>query len=184
MEPTKSIEIIEGMLLESKKSLHRNSFYFLVWGFLLVPAGIAEYYLQGKPLFMMIWPIVGMVGGVISMLYGRKESKRVGAETTGDRVTSYTWGAFLVTMFIGIGYTTYNGLSPHTIILLLAGMATFISGGISKFTPFVIGGILLQVAGIICAFVLEPSYHSLVFSAGIFVGYVIPGILLRRSENV
>jgi hypothetical protein len=42
MKATQSLEIIEAMLQESKKSLHRNSFYFLLWGLLMVPAGLAE----------------------------------------------------------------------------------------------------------------------------------------------
>ena len=66
METTQSIEIIESMFKESKKSLHRNSFYFIIWGLLLVPAGIAEYLLFENENFWMIWPAVGILGGIIS----------------------------------------------------------------------------------------------------------------------
>lgn len=184
MEATKSLEIIERMLSENKKSLHRNSFYFLLWGGLLIPAGVAEYLMHGKPYFFMIWPAVGILGGAISMIYGMKESKRTGVKTLGDRITEYTWGAFLFTMVFGIAYTVANGLTPHAFILIVAGMATFISGGISKFKPFVLGGITLALGAIICAFIVEPVYHSLVFSASILMGYVIPGLMLRKSENV
>jgi len=184
MEPTKSIEIIESMLSETRKSLHRNSFYFILWGALLIPAGIAEYILYGKAYFWTIWPAVGILGGIISAIYGKKESERAGTKTAGDRITEYTWGAFVFTMIIGITYSVYNQLTPHVIILMLAGMATFISGGISKFKPFVIGGILLEVGAICCAFFVEPMYHSLIFSASILVGYVWPGLTLRKSENV
>lgn len=184
METTKSIEILERMLAENKKSLHRNSFYFLLWGSLLIPAGIWEYVMQGTPYFYMAWPIVGVLGGVISMIYGRKESKRAGVRTAGDRATEYTWGAFVFTMFFGMAYSIANGLTPHAFILIVTAMATFISGGISKFTPFIIGSIVLAIGAILCAFIVPPVYHSLIFSAGILMGYVIPGLILRRSENV
>lgn len=184
MEPTKSLEIIERMLAETKKSLHRNSFYFLLWGILLIPAGIAEYLLYGTSNFWMVWPTVGILGGIASMIYGFKESKRVGASTAGDRITGYTWGSFMFVLVFSIIYAGSNGLPPHALILMGAAMATFISGGISKFKPFVYGGIILALGAIACAFFIEPVYHSLVFSASILLGYVIPGLLLRKSENV
>lgn len=183
MEPSKSIEIIERMLVETKKSLHRNSFYFLLWGVLLIPAGIAEFVMRDGDKFWVVWPSVGILGGIISMIYGFKESKRSGAATAGDRITSYTWGAFGFSLVFAIVYSVSHGFPPHALILLTAGMATFISGGISKFAPFVVGGIVLGIGAIICGFIVEPVYHSLVFSAAIFLGYVIPGFLLRRTEN-
>ncbi|PJB55067.1 MAG: hypothetical protein CO098_18350, partial [Bacteroidetes bacterium CG_4_9_14_3_um_filter_41_19] len=66
MKTTQSIEIIEAMFKENKKSLHRNSFYFIMWGILLIPTGIAEYLLYGHPSFWMIWPAMGIMGGIIS----------------------------------------------------------------------------------------------------------------------
>jgi hypothetical protein len=184
MEATKSLEIIERMLTENKKSLHRNSFYFILWGTLLIPAGLWEYFMRGTAYFYLVWPAVGILGGFISMIYGAKESKRIGVKTAGDRITNYTWGAFGFTMVFGMVYTVYNGLTPHAFILIVAGMATFISGGVSRFKPFVVGGIMLALGAIVCAFVVAPVYHSLVFSASLLLGYVIPGILLRKSENV
>lgn len=184
MEPTKSLEIIERMLVETKKSLHRNSFYFLLWGILLIPAGVAEFMLYGESNFWMVWPAVGMLGGIISMIYGFKESKRAGTTTAGDRITSYTWGAFMFVLVFSIVYAVSNRLPPHALILMGAAMATFISGGISKFRPFVLGGILLALGAIACGFFVQPEFHSLVFSASILLGYVIPGLLLRKSENV
>ena len=183
MQTSQSIEIIETMLRESKKSLHRNSFYFLIWGLLLVPAGIAEYYLFGTDRFWLIWPVVGIIGGLISTIYGIKEGKRTGVETASDRIYSYTWGAFIFTLIFIIVYTQLNNLPPHAMILMLAGMATFISGGIAKFNPFIYGGIALGTGAIMCAFLIDVPYHGLVFAGSILLGYVIPGFILRKQEH-
>jgi len=183
MQTTQSIEIIESMFMESKKSLHRNSFYFIMWGLLLVPAGIAEYMLFESDKFWLIWPVVGTTGGIIATIYGIREGKRSGTKTAGDRIYSYTWGAFIFLLFLGIAFSVQNNISPHAIILMLAGYATFISGGIAKFTPFVIGGIALVVGAILCAFLVAPHYQGLIFSASILLGYVIPGFILRKTEN-
>ena len=183
METTKSIEIIEQMLAESKKSLYNNSFYFLLWGALLVPAGIAEYFLQATPYVWVPWPTVGITGGIISMIYGKRQETKNGIGSAADRITMFTWGAFGFSLFFVLAFSAVNNMLPHTLILLVAGSATFISGGISKFKPFIYGGIVLGLGALLCAFVLEPKYHSLAFSLFIFLGYVIPGIILRKEEH-
>ena len=183
MNTTESLEIIENMYQESKKTLHRNSFYFILWGILLIIAGITEFILFGEGNFWLVWPIVSALGAIASFIYGFKESRIAGGQTSGDRITSFTWGAFGFILVLGIVYAVMNQLAPHAIALMMAGAATFISGGISRFKPFIWGGILLEVGAIICAFFVDNSMQGLVFAISIFMGYVLPGIALRKAEN-
>ena len=183
MESAKSLEIIEKMFNESRKSLSRNSFHFLLWGSLLVPAGIGEFLLRGTNFFWMVWPAVGILGGIVAIIYGIKEGKRVGVQSAGDRIMGFTWGGFGFTLIYAIVYSGMNHVPPHALILLTAGLATFISGGISKFNPFVWGGVVLGLGAVVAGFFVEPVYHSLVFSTSILLGYVIPGLMLRNIEN-
>ncbi len=183
MKATQSLVIIEAMLQESKKSLHRNSFYFIMWGMLMIPIGIAESFLIGTKNFWIVWPIMGIVGGIVSSIYGIKEGKRTGAVTSGDRIIGYTWGGFGISLITGIAYSVYLQVPPHTIVLMLAGMATFISGGISQFKPFVYGGIALEIGAIACAFFVPFEYQGYVYAISLLFGYVIPGFILRQSEN-
>ena len=83
MESKQSIKIIESMLNESRQSLHNNSFYFILWGALLIPAGIAEFLFYGHEYLWLEWPIIGILGGAISAIYGRNEDKRSGVKTIG-----------------------------------------------------------------------------------------------------
>ncbi|GAB5558347.1 MAG: hypothetical protein SchgKO_25600 [Schleiferiaceae bacterium] len=183
METTKGIEIIERMMAESRKSLHRNSFYFILWAVLLVPAALVEYAMDSPGESWFVWPIAGAIGGVISGIYGYREGKRTGAQTNADRVSNYTWGGFGFALIFAIGYSLSHGATPHALILLLAGLATFISGGTAKFAPFVWGGIAMGIAAVLCGFVLDASLHPLVFAIAIVLGYFIPGMMLRRTEN-
>jgi hypothetical protein len=182
MEPLKSIEIIEHILNESKKSLHRNSFYFILWGSVLSLAALLDYAIPHQ-LHWLAWPIASVIGGIISMIYGRKESKRSGSKTGVDRITSYTWGAFGFTLIFVLVYSISNQMSPSPLILMLAGSATFISGGISKFNPLIAGGIVLEIGAVLCAFMVSPHFHPIIFAIGIILGYVVPGLMLRKSEN-
>lgn len=182
MSTARKIEIIEAMLQESRKSLKHNSFYFLLWGCLLIPAGLAEFFIDTEPLRRLGWPVAGILGGIISGIHGRRDAKRSGTQTLSDSITGYTWGAFGFGLLLTIVYTVTNQLSPHPLILMLAGMSTFINGGASKFKPLIWGGIALAAGAILCAFVVPVVYHSLVFSAAIFLGYVLPGMQLRKIE--
>lgn len=183
METAKSIEIIENMFNESRRSLYRNSFHFLLWGGLLIPAGVAEYLLRESEYFWMVWPAVGVLGGIVATIYSFKEGKRSGVQTTGDRITAFTWGGFGFTLIWVIAFSVKNQFPPSALILLMAGFATFISGGISKFTPFIWGGIVLVLGATVCGFFVEYMFHSLIFSASMLFGYVIPGFMLRNLEN-
>jgi hypothetical protein len=183
MDTSESIEIIERMFNESKKSLCKNSFYFILWGLIMVPIGIAESLMIGQPNFWIVWPIAGVIGGIISMIYGFKESKKTTVYTAGDRISNYTWGAFAITLVIAVAFSVYNHISPHAMVLLLAGSATFISGGTSKFTPFIWGGIALMIGAILCAFFITPEFQGYISAISLFIGYVIPGFMLRKLEN-
>lgn len=183
METAKSISIIENMIQESKKSLVKNSFFFILWAALLVPTGLVEFFFKEQPMIWAIWPVIGILGGIISMIYGKRESERVGVTTFGDRITSFTWGAFGVGLVFSIALSVKLHYPPHGMILMVAAMATFINGGISNFKPFMFGAVAMAIGAIVCGFVVEPMYHSLVFAASIFVGYLIPGVQLRKLEN-
>lgn len=183
MEAAESVKIIEKMLQESRKSLSNSSFYFILWAAIMIPAGIVEWYIFGNPWFWLIWPIAGSVGGIITMIYSLTKHKTSQVTTAADRISGYTWGVFGICMLFAIFYSLRLNQTPHALILLLAGGATIISGGISKFKPFIIGGFCLIAAAVLCGFFIEPALHGLIFSAGLTVGYLIPGLMLRNAYN-
>lgn len=186
MDTSKSLEIIESMLQESRKSLHRNSFYFIMWGILMATAGFAEsLFIQTSivDLPWIVWPIAGILGGILSSIYSSKENKDKGVSSAMDRITNYTWGAFGFTLILSIVYSLYNDLVPHTLVLMVAGSATFISGGISKVKALIFGAIVLEIGALACAFVVPNDHQGYIFALSIVFGYVVPGFILRRSEN-
>lgn len=183
MNTIKSLEIIQEMMRQSQKSMVRNSFFFILWASLLVPSSIIEYMLIGTDFSWVVWPIMGVLGGIISAWYGKKESERVGVSTFGDRVTTYTWGGFSITLIFSILFSIKLETPPHSMILMFAALATYIHGGISNYKPFVMGAIALAIGAVLCAFIIPVHFHSLVFAASIFFGYLLPGFGLRKLEN-
>tara|TARA_B110000211_G_C13963444_1_gene501653 strand:- start:408 stop:947 length:540 start_codon:yes stop_codon:yes gene_type:complete len=171
----KSLSIITQMIEESKQSFKNYSFFFLLWGWLMMAAALTEYCLISiqYPLHFIVWIIFPSIGGVISIIKKPKSVKL--QKTFADKVMSYTWLGFIITLIISlIGIIPGK---PNPFILLLAGAATFISGGVTNFKGLMIGGIIFWVAGFI-AFETSHQASLLIYAAAMFLGYLVPGYLL------
>jgi hypothetical protein len=184
METTKSIELIETMFKESKKSFCNNSPYFILWGIALAAAGLAEHLLSGYENNWLVWPIVSTLGGIGSMVLGIREGKNQTVTSLGDRLNSYIWLAFIAVLVYSVVFSLYNHITPHALIMIVTAYATFLTGAISKYKPLMWGSVALAIGAILAAFVFPMSVHGLVFAITITLGYTIPGFMLRRSENV
>ena len=95
----------------------------------------------------------------------------------------YLWMAFLVTLFsvlFGMGKVGLEASYP--IIMLLYGLGTFVSGGILKFKPLKVGGIVAWICGTI-AFHVDFTDQLLLIMVAIISSYIIPGHLLANSKE-
>lgn len=183
METTKSIEIIQNMMQESRKSLARYSFYFIMWGIVMGAASLLDYMFNNYTYHWAAWPAAGILGGIASSIFSYRDKKKAGASTFSDRIIGYTWLGFGIALIVSIAYTANHHLSPSPMVLLLAGFATFITGGICRFKPFVYGGLVLILCSVISGFFLPDEQHGLVFVLGMVLGYIVPGVMLRNTEG-
>lgn len=178
LTPEKSLEIISQMIEESKQTYKHHSFYFLLWGWLMIGAAMSQYVLleiENKYHFLS-WIVFSIIGGVITVIKGRKDEKV--HKTLADKVMSFTWLGFMVTMIITLIAVVPS--NPNPFVLLLAGLATFITGALTQFKGFIIGGIIFWIAAII-SFQIDVQSSLLVYSFAMLFGYLIPGYLLKRS---
>lgn len=185
MSPQQSMDLINDMISKAKNSFQKMSFYFLLWGVLLIVAGLIEYYLDRVLLWdhsYIGWPVIGTLGGIIAGVHGAREGKKQGVTTFTDRVTMFLWSGFVISLVLIIIGAVASNMNPGPFIIVITGLPTFVSGGIMRFKPLMIGGIIFWIIGLASFFVLE-EYRSLVFSFAILCGYVIPGLMLKRAEN-
>lgn len=184
MNEQESIQIIKDMMMKAKASHHRNSYYFIIWGVGLIIAGLTEFLVvhqMGNPMGYLGWMVVGIVGGILSGVFSAKESKRLGYEAFMDKVYAYTWGGFgasLVLLLIG---SVINQINPIPLVLIATAIPTFVSSGITRFKPLLFGAFVFWIAGF-ASFFIPVTYNSLVFCGAVFLGYLLPGILLRNNE--
>lgn len=183
MSPQESLDLIQHMIRQTKASFVQISYYFLMWGILLSLAGISEYVLQYVVNYQhhyIGWPIAGVLGGILAALHGNRSSEE--PRHFSGRLIGFLWGGFGLTLLVFLVCTSGTGVEPGPYIILLTGLPTFVSGGIMRFRPLMIGGVLFWIFGIITFFFL-PEYRSLLFSLAIITGYIIPGLMLRRAEQ-
>lgn len=182
--PDQSLKLIEDMLRVAKQSFQRMSFYFLLWGGLLMIATLVEYFMgrAGLSNGWLGWPILGTLGGIIAGVHGAKEGRAKGVSTFTDRVFMWLWTAFTITLIILIVSMVSTGQRPGPIVSILTGMPTFITGAILRFRPLQVGGVLFWVLGLLSLFIW-PEHGALLFGVALLFGYIIPGMLLKRQED-
>lgn len=179
-----SLRIITEAIENAKSNFKDNGFFYLLWGWLVLGASLLEYSLiqfTSTPYHWVGWPILMTLGGIISGVYGYRLGKKATVKTIIDNTMIYLWYGFLISLLIIIvvgiiNHTSWLILNP--LIIVLYGLGTFVSGGILKFKPLIIGGILAWLIAIV-AFFIQSEVQLLLMAFAIIVSYLIPGYMLK-----
>ena len=182
-----SLQLIREMIDNAKARLEAGSFFYLLWGWLVLAATLIHFGLLYTRFAYpwIVWPVI-MVVGLAGTVYGIRQSKRK-AKTKTYLATSigFLWGGFSVMLFI-ILFTAAKGnihwAVSNILIITLYGLCVFVSGGIIRFKPLIWGGIASWAIAVASLFI-APQYTLLSIALSIVVSYLIPGYLLRNKEN-
>lgn len=184
LNPERSIQIIESMIQRTKSSLHDSSFYFLLWGWIVLIGILGHTFLDhftnySKP--YLVWFII-ILGLIINIIYGMRQGKKEKTSTHVDKINFMTWIAFLVSYTITLIFMAKLNYNIVPIIFLLAGNATFLTGIIIKFKPLIWGGIVFWI-GSIGLFTLPAHLSIFVPPLAIILGYLVPGYILKFQNK-
>lgn len=183
-KPEESIQVIEKMIHRTKSNMHDSSFYFLLWGWIVLFGIVGQMALQKFTQFpkpYIVWLII-IPGVIANVIYSIRHSKKVKVSTHLDRINFLVWIAFLVSYTITIIFMKEFHYKIIPIIYILAGNATFLSGCIIKFKPLIIGGIVFWI-GTILSFLIPNEFTQLLSPIMIIFGYLIPGYLLKLQNK-
>ncbi len=182
LKPEDSLQIIENMINRTKGNLHDSSFYFLLWGWIILLINIGQIILKyvnfEKPYFIWLFIIPGIIA---SGVYGARHGKKAKASTHLDKINFMIWMAFLVCYFTLLIFMKDLDYKIVPLIFLIAGNATFLTGIVIKFKPLIFGGVVF-LAGVFAYFLLPGNYFEYISPIVIILGYLIPGYLLK-SQN-
>lgn len=179
------LQLIEEMISNTKVSIKKGSVYYLLWGWLVIAAAALNYYLLVYVAYehhYIAWAILMPLGGIASSIIKRRQNQAEKVKTYVDRALNYLWTGFLITLFFALfGMVSLGVEGVYPMVMFLYGLGTFVSGGILKFKPLMIGAFGAWLAGLIAYFV--PFQEQLILLAlSILLSYIIPGYLLAKSD--
>ena len=180
-----SLKIIYEMIETSKSNIKDNSFFFLLWGWLVLAASLIHFGLLYVPYqyAFLPWPILMITGAIISAIAGYRMGKKAKVMSHIDKMMAYLWYGFFVVIMIIISMALAGILTwslTYPLIISMYGLGTFVSGGVLKFRPLINGGIASWFIAII-AFLVPSHYVLLLTGLSILIAYLIPGYMLKAK---
>ncbi len=183
LNPQESLRVIRETIDLAKNSLRENGFHFLLWGWLVVAACIAHYYVLTvlqEPKAALVWLGMIVIGLPAALLYERRHERKRAVPNQVGKWYGRVWLGFGISMFVAIFLCMANGLSPIPFILVLVGFAIFVSGSLLHFKPLLLGAAAAWAAAASCAF-LTMNEQLLAMSIAMVLGYLLPGYLLNAK---
>jgi hypothetical protein len=183
-----SMKIIQEMIATSKNRIKDNSFFYLLWGWLVLIASLSHYLLLRMSYYeyaYLPWPILMFGGMVASIIAGIRLGKKAKVVSHFDKTMIYLWYGFFFTLMVILVMAAYQKIpwtSANPLIISLYGLGTFVSGGVLRFKPLIIGGISCWIISVI-AFFVAPENVLLLTALSIIISYLVPGYMLKSKEN-
>ena len=180
----KSLEIIQQMIQKAKTNFTDDGYGWLVWGSMIFLASVATYFLadaQYSNLFLA-WNIFGGMA-ILLLAYGFLKPKRTSAKSYISDILRYVDIGFTICLFIII-FSMNVAVRPNAgfgYLLMLYGFLMLIQSGALKFKPLLIGAIVNWIGAIAIFLNTEFKYDMLITAAAVFIGYIIPGLMLRAQ---
>jgi cell division protein FtsW (lipid II flippase) len=187
-----SLKLINEMIGKAKKSYITKGTASIVWGIIIFLCSIINWSEQHfKYNFPFdIW-LLTLVALILQVYFSIKENRSRQFVSYEGIVIQHTWIAFSASIFILSFYLarhSQNGQSA-TLIMMLYGIPTYITGGVTKFKPMIFGGVFCWVASFISIYTSIEIDLLLIAVCGLFA-WLIPGVILwnryqkGKKENV
>jgi len=185
--PEESLRVISKTIERAKRRVQESGFYLLLWGTLVVAAGLLDFY-QGLQIpdaehKHRAWLLVPLVGIVATIIYEvRRQRAPLVERNTFNDLYAMIWLGYGITLPMLIAYTVRAELSPTPLILAITGFALFMSGQVLHFRPLAWGAVVIW-AGALCSLFAAAHWHSLIIAVATGIGYLVPGYLLNRAKR-
>ena len=202
-----SLAVISEMIKQTRNNFQKGSgnsmiFYgFVVSVLAIINVILAFVFIKlniAPNLTFWIWCLM-IPAFYVGHLIDKKVERESIVKTHLDSIVSTTWKGysfsvllFLAVIFsIGLGkklYDVFYLINPF--ILLLIGLAEFISAKTYRFKPYLYGAVIMWLGALACtALMWAPQpviFQLLIMALCMFFGFVIPGYQLNKSakENV
>lgn len=179
---SESLKLITEMIGKAKSSYHSNGTSAIMWGLVIFFCSIFDF-LQIQFKFDIgfdIWWLmfIALIPQVFKMFsYGKKKN----FVTYEEKTMRFVWWAFGASVLMLMFFNNYyNPSHSESLFLMLFGMPTFITGGMFRFKPMIIGGIICWVLFFISLYT-DLKINLLLMALAALSAWLIPGIILRKK---
>ena len=181
--PETQLTLISEMIHKVQRDLRDESFYYLLWGWLVFAASLAHYVLMRAefPHPYAAW-LLTPLGAIVTVWYSIKHESRRGVRSYVDELMMYVLIAFLVSLFLVLGFMSRLGLATYPMVMIVYGCWLFISGGGLRFRPLIVGGVINWCLAV-PAFFAGFDVQLILLAAAVLLGYIIPGHMLRGKTR-
>lgn len=177
--------LIEEMINSTKQEVKDNGFYYILWGWLVFIAAITDYVLlvfMDNNQHALVWAILMPLGGLVSVIKGRKDAKKQRVKTYIDEAIKYLSIAFSISLFIIcfiMPMTNNSWRVFYPTLMVIYAFAVFIFGGLLRYKPLIYGAFMNWALAIVGYFVTY-DWQLLLLALAVLCSFVIPGHLLNR----
>lgn len=183
LTPQESMDVILRAISRTRDDIRANSFYFLLWGWLIALASFGSFVsivFVKTHLHFLPFPILAGVGFVTTYVHYSRRTV-VATESYLTFFLSRMWAVLGVCFLLVVFINVTAGQMPFTYTLLLAGLGTLVSGWTMKFGPLVFGGVVFLLTSVVSVYV-PVEYKALLHGVAIVTGYLVPGYLLKNAK--
>ncbi len=180
-----SLALIESMINKAQNRYSENGTLYLLWGWIIFICSIVQYVLLTYTSIGanagFIWMLT-LVALVYQLYYLKLKEKKETVKTYTDEMIGFVWMVFGISMglvsFISMKLGDWQLM--YSLILLLYGLPTFLTGAFMRFTPLKIGGIICWVLSVLAVYISSKEIILLLVPA-VISAWIIPGYLLRAK---
>jgi len=184
LTPQESLAIISTMIEKTKHSISDKSHYFLLWGYAVFIGCTLQFTLKKLEYekHYLAW-LVTVAAIILHIAFSIRDSKREKVSTYASDANAYLWMgigfSFMVLAFI-FSYMEQGWRYCFPFYILFYGLGTFVSGGMLRYKPLMIGGGICYVLAVVAVFI-DYDMQILLTAISIFISYIIPGHMLRME---
>jgi hypothetical protein len=177
-----SLALITEMISKVKHSYIESGIGPLSWGILITFCSLVTYWQIRFQINLDfdIW-ILSLLALIPQVFFWWRSNKEKKFSTHDDSMMNYVWATFAICIFL---LSFYNSHMPNThstsLFLIMYGVPTFITGGIRKFRPMIIGGIVCWISSVLSYYTSDAN-NMLLMAVSSTSAWLIPGIILRRK---
>lgn len=182
MNQEESIQVIKKMIAQAKGNMKESSYFFILWGWVTIIGNMGMFLVHQYTNYehpQIIW-LIFIPAATLTFMKIRSLEHQNGHTTYAENVIKYVWLSFGISIALCIIFGPQLNNQIIALIMILTGMATFITGALINYKPLLFGALSFWIF-VPVIFLIGGPYTPVFMSISVVFGYLIPAYRLKYS---